>query len=547
MPTLQFKGKNIIWNHHLAIPYHTLDDVSELDFAALKAKPNGNLIIEGDNLLALKALLPQYSGKVDCIYIDPPYNTGNEGWVYNDKVNSPLISDWLGKTVAKDDLTRHDKWACMMSPRLKLLRELLSDKGAIFISLDDNELHHTRNLMNEIFGEENFRNIVVIRRGIKSVQAQFETVDRLNYGFEYVLIYTRDSNYKFKKFEIEIENGKDGGWNNHWRGTDRKTMRYELLGIKPETGQWRWGEQRSLIAVENYKEMLEEIGKENPSQEQIDNYYKKYLEENGEELDFVRLSNTGKPEHYVPPSDSRLASNLWSDLKPNGSSQLKSLFKKKVFENPKSTDLIKRIINFTEGDKKDIIVLDSFAGSGTTAHAVLDLNKEDGGTRKFILVQMTEATVAEPKKNICKEITRERVKLAIEKFGYKSGFKYQRVGIPLDAENLLDGKLPTYLQFAKYVYYLCTGENLADTKAVNEKDYFVGKHGSTLIYLVYTKDYDKLSRLALNLSLAEKIRKDNPKKKVIVYAPACFLDEEYLEEHQIQFVSIPYNLFQRNN
>jgi adenine-specific DNA-methyltransferase len=131
MPTLQFKGKNIIWNHHLGVPFHTLDEVPELHYKP--EKTNGNMIIEGDNLIALKALLPQFTGKIKCIYIDPPYNTGNEGWIYNDKTNSPLIKDWLGKQVGIDDLTKHDKWLCMMSPRLKLLRDLLSDDGAVFI------------------------------------------------------------------------------------------------------------------------------------------------------------------------------------------------------------------------------------------------------------------------------------------------------------------------------------------------------------------------------------------------------------------------------
>ena len=160
MPTLQFKGKNIIWNHHLSIPYHTLDEVSKLNFQADKG--DGNLIIEGDNLLALKALLPQYAGKIKCIYIDPPYNTGNEGWVYNDKVNSPLIKEWLGKEVEKDDLTRHDKWLCMMVPRLKLLLDLLTDNGVIFISIDDNELNNLCLIMEEVFGKENYIGIFVI-------------------------------------------------------------------------------------------------------------------------------------------------------------------------------------------------------------------------------------------------------------------------------------------------------------------------------------------------------------------------------------------------
>ncbi len=551
MPTLQFKGKNIIWNHHLAVPFHTLDEVPELHYQPEKA--NGNMIIEGDNLIALKALLPQFAGKVKCIYIDPPYNTGNDngenkGWIYNDNVNSPLLKDWFKTEVNRDDLSRHDKWLCMMVPRLKLLRELLSDDGAIFVSLDDNELHNFRTIMDEIFGEENFKNIVVIRRGIKSVQVQFETIDKLNYGFEYLVIYTRNEKFRFKKFEIELENGKEGSWNNHWRGTDRPTMRYEIFGITPETGQWRWSKERSLVAIENYNEMLEElnISDEAITQEQIDDWYKNKFEESGEELDLLRLSKNGKPEHFIPPSESKLASNLWIDLKPNGSSQLKAIFKKKVFNNPKSVDLIKRVIKFIEGDEENITVLDSFAGSGTTMHAVMELNKDDGGNRKCIMVQMPENSEAEPDKNICKDITRERVKRAIDKYGYDSGFKYYRLGIPIDAETMLAGQLPTYKQFAKYVYYLCTGENLEAEDKINEEDYFVGEHGRTAIYLIYKQDYETLTRLALNLTIAEKIKEQQPAKKRIVYAPSCFLDEEYLTDNQIEYVGIPYNLFQRN-
>ena len=165
MPTLQFKGKNIIWNHHLSIPYHTLDEVEKLHYNPDKS--NGNIIIEGDNLLALKALLPQFHGQIKCIYIDPPYNTGNEHWIYNDNVNSPLLNNWLGKEVGSDDMTKHDKWLCMMVPRLKLLRELLSDDGAIFISIDENEQSSLRIIMDEIFGSECFVSCLTVVNNLK--------------------------------------------------------------------------------------------------------------------------------------------------------------------------------------------------------------------------------------------------------------------------------------------------------------------------------------------------------------------------------------------
>ena len=191
------------------------------------------------------------------------------------------------------------------------------------------------------------------------------------------------------------------------------------------------------------------------------------------------------------------------------------------------------------------IVLDSFAGTGTTGHSILDLNNEDALNLSFVLIQMLENSEAEPDKNICKDITRERVKRAIDKYGYDSGFKYYRLGIPLDAETMLAGQLPTYNQFAKYVYYLCTGENLEAEDKINETEFYVGEYGKQAIYLVYKQDYETLTRLALNLTLAEKIKTQQPGKKRIVYAPSCFLDEEYLTDNQIEYVGIPYNLFQR--
>ncbi|MDQ1266508.1 MAG: Mtase protein, partial [Bacteroidota bacterium] len=227
----------------------------------------------------------------------------------------------------------------------------------------------------------------------------------------------------------------------------------------------------------------------------------------------------------------------------NGKEIVRELFGDSPFDFPKSVDLIKKVIKIGNGD--DSIVLDSFSGSGTTMHAVMDLNKEDGGNRKCILVQMTEATGKEPEKNICRDITRERVKRAIEKFGYDSGFKYLRVGIPIDAETMLSGNLPTYHQFADYVYYLCTGESLKDKSGIDEGNYFVSVRDSFAIYLIYKQNFEELTRMALNLTIAEKITSASPKKRIIVYAPACFLEEDYMKEKNIEYVGIPYNLFRR--
>ena len=547
MPTLQFKGKNIIWNHHLSIPYHTLDEVEKLNYQPEKA--DGNLIIEGDNLLALKALLPQYAGKVKCIYIDPPYNTGAEtgGWVYSDKVGSPLISEWIGKEVGIDDLTRHDKWLCMMAPRLRLLFELLSDDGVLFISIDDYEFHNLKTVTDELFGSDNHLATFVWRRRTSSAMTDaFVSRDH-----EYVVCYKRPAFTGFlgTKKDYSSYSNPDNDINGDWTLGDltigmtreqRPNQFYDL--VDPKTGKiypanpkrvWSFIPETMAVEIaaghvlfpseEGPRPMLKRYKKNLKSEVNPISTWIKSLKD-GDKGDFVFSMTTG--------------------LNSEGTKQIQTLFGSKAFDYPKPLSLIKSLIY--QATDKDSIILDSFAGSGTTMHAVMDLNKEDGGNRKCILVQMTEATIKEPEKNICKDITRERVKRAIDKFGYDSGFRYFRVGIPIDAETLLSGKLPTYKQFAEYVYYLCTGESLKNKSTVNEKTYFVGEQSNSVIYLVYKQNFDELTGMALNLSLAEKITAKNPKKKVIVYAPACFLEEDYMNEKNIDYVGIPYNLFQRS-
>ncbi|HEY8417177.1 MAG TPA: site-specific DNA-methyltransferase [Limnochordales bacterium] len=337
--------------------------------------PAGHLFIEGDNLDALKLLQPALRGRVRVIYIDPPYNTG-QGFVYADR-----------KTDAE--------WLSMMYPRLLLARRLLHDEGAIFISIDDHEVHHLRMIMDEIFGRECFRNCIIVRRGIKSVQAQFESVTALASGHEYVLMYAATPGARFPNLRVPREERRPGTWNNHWRGTDRPTMRYPLFGIVPERGQWRWSRERSLAAIANYERMLKELGvtAEEVTQEQIDAWY---LQERarGRRVDLLRLSAAGKPEHYVPPADTRLASTLWTDLTDKGSSELARLLGPGVFSNPKPVALIRRMLEWVTRPHAGDIVLDFFAGSCTTAHAVLELNAADGGDRRFIMVQWGEPTPA---------------------------------------------------------------------------------------------------------------------------------------------------------
>ena len=508
---------------------------------------DGNLIIHGDNLHALKALMPRYAGRVNCIYIDPPYNTGNEKWLYNDNVNSPLMQDWLKNKnpVDGEDLERHDKWLCMMWPRLQLLRELLAEDGVIFISIDDNEQHRLRMMMDEVFGEENYRNVIVVRRGVKSVQKQFKNIERLNFGCEYVLAYSKNANFRFEHLTELLKEVEGGGWNNHWRGTDRPTMRYKIFGITPESGQWRWSKERSELAISNYKRMIKEIGKsENSiSQDEIDDWY---VSQENSGIDLLRLSSSGKPEHYVPPSDAKYLSNLWSDLKPNGNNQVTTIFGKKVFDNPKSADLIRRLVIFACSKNKNAIVFDSFAGSGTTAHAVLALNKEDGGNRKFILVECED---------YADKITAERVRRVIKgvpnarddalKNGLGGTFTYCTLGDEISIEKMLTGKhLPDYETFARHLVYIATGKSPDKIRKARGKDGFFLETPDRLFYLIYEPKLTFLrsAESALNGDRAERIAKQakTKKKTALVFATHKFMGQKELTDMNITFCQLPY-------
>jgi adenine-specific DNA-methyltransferase len=559
MPTLQFKGKNIIWNHHLSVPYHALDDVSKLSYKPEKA--NGNLIIEGDNLLALKALLPLYTGQIKCIYIDPPYNTGNEGWIYNDNVNSPLLKDWFGKEVGKDDLTRHDKWLCMMAPRLKLLRELLADDGIIYVSIDDNEFDNLIILCDEIFMPENRFGIMVVENNPRGRRLGTE----LAVEHEYLVVYAKNIN-KFNAGRLPLTEEQLAEYN-HWDETVKK--KYRLLGLRKRGALSKQSDRPNLhfplyvntkdysISLEKQKGYVEVIPKLSDGTNGVWRWSKTKIKEDYHFLVGVLVTRreTGEKEwdvfemDYLDPDDEktgRLFPTIWDGSEFNnetGRDQIKDLFGKAAFNYPKPVDLIRHLLILS--NDKNCWVLDSFAGSGTTGQAVLEQNNADGGNRKFILVQMTEAIPDDPKKNICKDITRERAKLTIEKFEYDSGFEYMRVGQAMDAEALLSGKLPDVEQFGSYVFYLCTGEKTRKpVKKVEKNLYLVGAQGNVEIYLLYSQDYDELTRLALNLDVAEKIATSN-QKRYVVYSPACFLDEDYLRAKQIEFVNIPYGLFQR--
>lgn len=545
MALLNFKGKNAVWNHHLSVPYQILEKSQKL---SVKGKnEDENLIIEADNLVALKSLLPKYQGRIKCIYIDPPYNTGNENWVYNDKSNSPQIRDWIGKTVGADDLTRHDKWLCMMTPRLKLLRELLRDDGVIFISINDNEFYHLRILLEEIFQPENFVATFVW----KTRQATGKQVagNNVSTEHEYVLCYGKTKTNVFKgvlRDRSQYSNpDKDprGDWAKHPLDVgstkeERPNCFYDL--IDPVTKNlykanpnrvWAFVPSSMNKLISEGKIIFDPKGKNRPS-------LKKFWNE---------LRTETKPvSTWIGKNGDDEAVHLEVGYNTEGTKLLNDIFEGKIFDYPKPVSLLKSLIEQVTDENS--IILDSFAGSGTTAHAVIDLNKR-AGNRKFILVQLPEKI----KKNTpafsagfrwVHEITRERVKRVIDKDKLGVGFTYMQLGHQIDAESILSGTLPSYKEFAKYVYYLATGKTIDSEETINENNYYVGKVDGESVYLIYVKDKNKLKNLAITLEWAEKVSQKDKSKK-LVYAPACFLDEEYLDKLNISFISIPYNLFEK--
>ena len=351
------------------------------------------------------------------IYIDPPYNTGND-FIYADDFMRSQEAENKQMGMYDEDENRlfkntdsngrfHSDWCSMIYSRLVFARNLLSDDGVIFISIGDEEVENLRKIADDVFGEANFRNQIIIRRGAKSLQAQFVTWDKLGQGHEYILFYTKNSQYRFPKQMKPLDERKAGGWNNHWRGTDRPTMRYELFGFTPDSGQWRWSKDRSLKAIENYERMLSETGcsSDSVTQEIIDSWYSQQTED----LDLLRKSSTGKPEHYITPTNDSLLNSSWMDLLVGSSSEIGQLFDTKVFDTAKLTQTISRAIKFVD---KEAIILDFFSGSATTAHAVMQLNAEDGGRRKFILVQLPETI--DPQKEsdeTAKKVAQNAVKL----------------------------------------------------------------------------------------------------------------------------------------
>jgi adenine-specific DNA-methyltransferase len=536
MPELQFKGKTIVRSLHLALPYHELLPQPQLSHGA---QPAGNLIIQGDNLLALKALLPRFAGQVRWVYIDPPYNTGHEGWVYNDNVNSPLQQAWLRKVVDRDDLSRHDKWLCMMLPRLRLLRELLREDGAIGVSIGDDELHHVRLLLDEVFGAENFRNLIVLRRYDKNLNLQFaaQGLHSLNIGAEYVLIYARSPAFLFNPLfrETAEQRRSRGYWKGFWNAAERPRMRYPLLGVTPERGQWKWQQAVALEAVKHYQQYLAEY-----SHLSLEEYW----QQTGETLRFIRRNPAGKGrnagvEHWVPPGAGALRNSNWSDLLASTTLTDLGLH----FDNPKHPAMLQALLQLC--CDPDDLVLDSFAGSGSTAQALLALNAADGGRRRFILVEQED---------YAESLTAERVRRVMAGWpaakdpalrrGYGGSFSFFRLGAALDFERMLSGDdLPSYESLARYVFFTATGIAWDEQQAEPACDY-LGSSGNYEIYLIYRPDLDFLRDAGLTRAWIERLPPPGSRRR-LVFAPAKYLDDAILQAAGVEFAWLPFEIYRR--
>jgi len=529
MPTLHFKGKTFVQNHHLAVPYCQLVPDKKKSLTD-KVSLHDNLIIHGDNLKALKALLPLYAGKVKCIYIDPPYNTGNENWVYNDNVNSPMMKEWLGKVVDKEDLTRHDKWLCMLMPRLKLLKELLAEDGVIFISIDDCEQHRLRMLLDEVFGEDNFL-VEFVWKSRQFTDARSTT--HISNDHEYVFAYSKSSKTSFRgvardesKFN-NPDNDKRGPWMSRSilglaSKKDRPNLHYSFKDPKtghsyapPENTGWRYSKEKIHELISDKRIIFPKTAEGRPRE-------KKFRSDIIDEFSSF-------------PS---VISDIYTS---DGTKEIREIFGTDIIAFPKPSVLIKNFINQSTDD--DSIILDSFSGSGTTAHAVLSLNKEDGGNRKFILVECED---------YADKITAERVRRIIKgvknakddniKEGLGGSFSYFALGDTIEMEGILRGKkLPSYEELARYVFYTATGEEFDPTK-IDEKKNYIGSSKDYDVYLFYKPDIEYLKSTALNLDRADSLGPLKTKKR-LVFAPTKYLDTETMLEKRIEFCQLPFEIY----
>lgn len=551
MPTLNWIGKEAVIKHHKDVPFRLLEPVPELSCGDAYS---GNLIVQGDNLHALKALLPRYAGNVKCIYIDPPYNTGNEGWVYNDNVNSPEIRKWLGEVVGKEGetLDRHDRWLSMMYPRLVLLKQFLDEDGVIFISIDDDEVHHLRSLMDELFGTRRRLATFVWR-----TDGNFDNQAKIKNCHEYVLAYANNPDLFPHPTVVDPSIGKESKINRlHIQNTivkngPKNPVSSILLPagfpasvatgvIRARSDQWpHYASDVNIVGGKLANPVTVSSGWSSKSilQSFIDSNFESVLDSKGQRTRFI-VTGTGAIESV---KDREKASHVITVIGGVGSTQSQSAALAEMgftFPFPKPVDLVRYLVSMIQGT--DFMVLDSFGGSGTTAHAVLKLNSEDGGNRRFILVEMDE--------KIAQNVTRERVKRVIGGYtnskgqfveGLGGGFQFCR----LSAEPLFDadGQIRsdvTFAQLAEFVWFAETGTGFSGTA----DSPLLGVHEGCAIYLLYNgilKDKSVGGGNVLTGPVFEVLPKFAGPK--VIYAAANRMGSR-AARHGITFKQTPYAL-----
>jgi DNA modification methylase len=579
MPSLNWIGKEAVEHHHKEVPYRLV----HCDGALSAGDPDaGNLLVQGDNLEALKALLPYYGGQVKCIYIDPPYNTGNEKWRYNDNNNSPEIRRWLGETVGKeaDDLSRHDKWLCMMYPRLRLLRGFLREDGVLFASIDHNELANFQHLVAEIFSGYQQISIPIVNnmkgrndKGYISTCHEYLVMVAKKGFVSHGLPLTQQQLARFKhvddrgfRYELRDLRRRGGDDDSEKRENlsfpfyiDPKTKR---LSLEPEEGliqviplksdgsrgRWRWGKKRAQTYIDSLiPSYVKKAQKWNIS-------YRVYLdptredelfEDDPDDLDEDYDDETGEAiERSTKPKSFWWGPELSTDI---AGKTLKAIFGgKKPFEYPKPVGLLRKIIALV--GETDAIFLDSFAGSATTGHAVLEANAEDGGKRRFILVEM--------EKDIAEEVSAQRLQRVIQGYrkgtsktqvpGLGGGFRYCRLGVPLFNEfGDIDGEV-SFPDLAAHVFFAETGAPIpAKAQAGNA---YLGKHGEKAVYLLYAQGLEGTPREALgNVLTPDALAALPPPPEGfegtrVVYAEGTTVSADRLKAEGVVFKQIPYQI-----
>jgi adenine-specific DNA-methyltransferase len=529
MPTLDWIGKKAVLNHHKEVPYHLL----KCDAKRSVGDPgSGNLLVQGDNLLALKALLPYYAGQVKCIYIDPPYNTGNEKWVYNDNVNSPEIRKWLGKVVGAEaeDLSRHAKWLCMMYPRLQLLRDFLREDGAIFISIDDHEIQNLRLILDEIFGQRNFIATIIWQK----IFSTKNTAKHLSESHDYICLYAKNTNIwmpnlipRSAKQDARYKN-PDNDPRGPWTSGDLSARNFYGEGTYSITCP------AGRIIKGPPKGMYWRVSKKNF--QKLDSERKIWWGKNGNNVPRLKRFLTDVKQGLVPDT-------IWFHAEVGNTQEAKKDLlsicefddNSSVFITPKPIRLIKQILQIATD--KDSIVLDSFAGSGTTGHAVMEMNKEDQGNRRFVMVEIED--------EVCRNVTAQRIERVCknnESDCEDDGFRYCGLGEPLFDESGQICKRVNYNDLARHIFFTETGEPLPK-EVRGRRSPLIGVHKETAYYLLFNGiigDKSVNGGNVLTGKVLETLPKHNGPK--VVFGEGCRLGKARLKRERITFKQIPYEI-----